>query len=56
MQFSEVEWRLDLLANCHNMDALWVYMIWAGEQCHMLVPADLKDPVLWRLLKVCLCG
>ena len=50
--FQEVEWRNDSLANCHNMDTLWGFMIQAGEQCHMLVPADLRDPVLWRLLKV----
>ena len=55
-QFSKVEWRLNPLTNCHNMDALWGFMIWVGEQCQMLVPANLKDPVLWRLLKVSLCG
>ena len=50
--FQEVEWRNDPLANCHNMDALWGFMIQAGEQCRMSVPAELRDPVLWRLLKV----
>ena len=50
--FQEVEWRNDLLANCHNMDALWGFMIQAGEQCWMLVLAELRDPVLWQLLKV----
>ena len=40
------------MANCHNMDALWGFMIRAGEQCRMSVPAELRDPVLWRLLKV----
>ena len=25
--FQEVEWRNDLLVNCHNMDALWGFMI-----------------------------
>ena len=40
------------MANCHNMDALWGFMIQAREQCQMSVPADLRDPVLWRLLKV----
>ena len=30
----------------------WGFMIQAGEQCCMLVPADLRDPVLWQLLKV----
>ena len=48
--FSKVEWRNDPL--CHNMDVLWGFMIWAGEQCCMSVLADLRDPVLWRLLKV----
>ena len=38
------------------MDVLWGFMIWAGEQCCMLVPNDLKDQVLWRLLKVSLCS
>ena len=50
--FQEVEWRNDPLANCHNMDALWGFMIRVGEQCRMSVPAELRDPVLWRLLKV----
>ena len=50
--FQEVEWRNNPLANCHNMDTLWGFMIRAGEQCCMSVPADLRDPVLWRLLKV----
>ena len=40
------------MANCHNMDALCGFMIRAGEQCRMLVLAKLRDPVLWRLLKV----
>ena len=44
--FQEVEWRNDPLANCHNMDALWGFMIQAEEQCHMSVPADLRDLVL----------
>ena len=55
-QFSEVEWRLDPLANYYNIDTFWRYMIWAGKQCHMLVLADLRDPVLQRLLKVHLCS
>ena len=50
--FQEVEWRKDLLVNCHNMGTLWGFTIRAGEQCHMLVPANLRDPILWRLLKV----
>ena len=50
--FQEVKWRNDPLANCHNMDTLWGFMIRAGEQCWMLVPAELRDPVLWQLLKV----
>ena len=25
--FQEVEWRNDPLVNCHNMDALWGFMI-----------------------------
>ena len=50
--FQEVEWRNDPLVNCHNMDALWGFIIQAGEQCHMLVRAELRDPVLWWLLKV----
>ena len=56
MQFSEVEWRLDPLANCHNIDTFWEFMIQAGEWCCMLVPSDLKGPILWRLLKVYLCN
>ena len=51
-KFSEVTWRLNLLVNCHNTDALWGSTTQAGEQCQMLVPNDVKDPVLWRLLKV----
>ena len=50
--FQEVEWRNDPLVNCHNMDALGGFMIRAGEQCRMSVPAELRDPVLWQLLKV----
>ena len=50
--FQEVEWRNNPLANCHNMDALWGFMIRVGEQCCMLVSADLRDPILWWLLKV----
>ena len=50
--FSEVKWRNNLLVNCHNMDALWGFMIQAGEQCHMSVLSDLRDPILWWLLKV----
>ena len=48
--FQEVEWRNDPLVDCHNMDTLWGFMIQAGEQCWMLVPADLR--VLQWLLKV----
>ena len=51
-RFQEVEWKNNLLVNCHNMDTLWGFMIWAGEQCWMLVLAELRDPVLWQLLKV----
>ena len=50
--FQEVEWRNDPLANCHNMDALWGFMIQVGEQCQMSVLAELRDLVLWWLLKV----
>ena len=50
--FQEVKWRNDPLVNYHNMDTLWGFMIQAGEQCCMLVPDDLRDPVLWHLLKV----
>ena len=50
--FQEVEWRNNLLVNCHNMDTLWGFMIQAGEQCRMSVLAKLRDPVLWQLLKV----
>ena len=50
--FPEVEWRNNPLANCHNMDTLWGFMIQAGEQGRMLVLAELRDLVLWQLLKV----
>ena len=50
--FSKVKWCNDPLANCHNMDTLWGFMIQAGEQCCMSVLANLRDPVLWQLLKV----
>ena len=30
-KFSKVKWRLDLLVNCHNMDALWGFMVQARE-------------------------
>ena len=50
--FQEVKWQNDPLANRHNMDSLWGFMIRVGEQCWMLVLANLRDPVLWQLLKV----
>ena len=50
--FQEMEWQNDLLVNFHNMDTLWGFMIRAEKQCCMLVLADLRDPILWQLLKV----
>ena len=41
-----------MLAECHNDDALWGYMLRASEEIRLRDPQVRMDPVLYRLFRM----